>query len=125
MSPARGHALGRLAEEAASDHLVARGFCILGQNVRLGALELDIVACKDDLLLVVEVKARKPGALLGPLASVGKTKRARLLRATAALLRTPPFPLGETTRVRIDVCAVHRDGGSTAVEWFEGAVTGK
>lgn len=120
----RRPALGRVAEEAACDYLVARGFSILARNLRLGPLELDIVA-RDGAgtLAVVEVRARKKGALVGALASIGATKRARLLAAARRLLVDAPFSLEGITFVRIDVVVVHVDGASTGVEHFRGAIT--
>src|SRR5262245_50620554 len=46
---------GRAAEEAACDYLRMSGFTILWRNLRIGALEIDIVAKKDDLAAIVEV----------------------------------------------------------------------
>lgn len=120
----RRPALGRVAEEAACDYLVARGFSILARNLRLGPLELDIVARDGKgTLAIVEVRARKKGALVGALASVGATKRARLLSAARRLLVDAPFSLEGITFVRIDVVIVHVDGASTSVEHFRGAIT--
>lgn len=121
--PRPGKSLGRIAEEAASDHLVARGFHILGRNVRLGPLELDIVARAGDLVALVEVRARAEGALVGALASITREKQRRLLRAAARLLADPPFDLEGVTRVRIDVCAVHVSPTGVAVEHLTGVLT--
>lgn len=119
----RGHALGRVAEEAACDFIVVRGFVILGQNVRLGPLEIDIVARRGELLALVEVRARKARSMVGALASVGPTKRARMLAAAARVLAAPPFPLEGIERVRLDVCIVHVSVDGTSVEYFPAAVT--
>ena len=61
--------------------------------------------------------------LVGALASVGPTKRARLLSAARRLLVEAPFSLDGIAFVRIDVVVVHVDGASTAVEHFRGAIT--
>ena len=119
----RGHALGRAAEQAASDYLVARGFVILGQNVRFGALEIDVVARSGELLALVEVRSRKPGAMVGALASIGPKKQARLVAAAARVLAAPPFPLDGVERVRLDVCIVHLSKGTAAIEHFPAAIT--
>jgi putative endonuclease len=116
-------ALGRVAEEAACDYLVARGFSILARNLRLGPLELDIVAKDAATLAIVEVRARKKGALVGALASVGATKRTRLLSAARRLLVDAPVSLEGITFVRIDVVVVHVEGAVTRVEHFRGAIT--
>jgi putative endonuclease len=114
--------LGRNAETAVADCLFAEGFSILGRNIRLGSLELDIVARKGSLLAVVEVRARRPGALVGAFASVTSTKRARLLRAVQRLWREHLSSLPGIERVRIDVAAVTFVGRQTRIEYAKGAL---
>src|ERR1700689_5487196 len=52
------HALGVNAEEAACDALARDGWVVLARRVRTEAGELDVLADKDGLLAIVEVKAR-------------------------------------------------------------------
>jgi putative endonuclease len=118
-----GHSRGRKAEQAASDYLVACGFVVLGQNVRLGPLEIDLVARRDDLVALVEVRTRRRGSQVGALASIGPVKRKRLLRAAERYLFEPPFPLEGVTRVRLDVCIVHTSSEAVTIEHFPGAIT--
>jgi putative endonuclease len=114
--------LGRNAEIAVADFLFARGFSILERNVRLGSLELDVVARKGPLLAVVEVRSRRPGALVGAFASVTSTKRGRLQRAVRRLWRERLSVLPGIKRVRIDVAAVTFVGGETRIEYAPGAL---
>ncbi len=115
---------GRAAEEAAADKLRANGFRILWQNLRIGALELDLVAKKGDLVVVVEVRARGPGSFEKPLASVSRTKRRTLLRAVRALWKGRISKMPEVKRVRIDVAAITRnEDGTLGIEWIAGAFT--
>lgn len=118
---ARGAERGKQAEAVVADYLVARDFRILGSNVRLGPLELDIVAQRGDLVAVVEVRTRGPGALQGPFESVSPTKRARLRRAIARLWRERLATMPEVQRVRIDVAAVTFEEGQARVEYVEDA----
>ena len=123
-STKRRHALGREAEQLAAEHLVANGFRLLWRNLRIGALEIDIVAAKGDLVVVVEVRARGPGSFEKPLASISRTKRKTLLRAVRALWKGRLAKMSDVQRVRIDVAAVTRDaGGATSLEWIAGAFT--
>ena len=46
------------------DFLRAQGLVIVGQNLRLGYLELDVVAVEGRVVVVVEVRARSEGATL-------------------------------------------------------------
>jgi putative endonuclease len=119
----RAHDLGRQAEVAVADYLFARGFAVLARNVRLGALELDVVARCGRLVVVVEVRTRKPGALVGPFESITRAKRARLLRATDRLWSRRLAALRDVDRVRLDAAAVTFEGGRTRVEYVEGAIS--
>lgn len=104
--------------------LEARGFHVLWRNLRIGALELDIVASKDDLAVIVEVRARAMGALVGPLSSISLTKRRALLRASRGLWRGRLSKMSDVVRVRIDVAAVTYDAtGTPTLEWVFGAIT--
>lgn len=51
-------AIGRAAEDAAATFLLAKGFQVLSQNWRTRWCEIDIVACKGQKILFVEVKYR-------------------------------------------------------------------
>ena len=115
--------IGALAEDLVARHLEAQGFVILQRNLRLGHREIDIVARKEDLCVMCEVRTRGPGAFEGPLASVDAKKRAKLIRAAQRLWRerwandpTPP-------RLRFDVVGVRVDATGTHVEHVPGAFT--
>lgn len=117
------NARGREAEQLALEHLLAQGFRLLWQNLRLGALELDLVAQKDDLVVVVEVRSRGPRSLEKALASISPAKRRTLLRAVDALWRTRLVRMPDVARVRIDVAAVTRSASGSTLEWIAGAIT--
>lgn len=115
---------GREAEAAAAEKLRANGFRILWQNLRIGALELDLVAKKGDLVVVVEVRARGRGAYEKPLASISRTKRRTLLRGVRALWKGRIAKMADVKRMRIDVAAVTREeSGALTIEWIAGAFT--
>jgi putative endonuclease len=118
------HQYGREAEVAVVSHVRANGFRILWQNLRLGALELDLVAARGDLVIVVEVRARGSGSFEKPLASISHTKRRAILRGVRALWKGRLSKMPEVKRVRIDVASVTRDAsGWMAIEWIAGAFT--
>ena len=115
---------GQQAEIAVADYLVASGYRVLARNLRLGALELDVVAQKGDVVAVVEVRTRGPGSLAGPFESVTGAKRARLRRAVQRLWRERLSAMKDVRRVRIDVAAVTFEAGCTRVEYVEDALGG-
>ncbi len=116
------HELGSRAELAVADFLFARGFDIMGRNLRLGALELDIVARRRGLVVVTEVRTRGRGALVRAFESVTWAKRARLGRAVERLWRSSLSGMPGVVRVRIDVAAVTFADGVTRLEYVEGAL---
>ncbi len=84
--PAPASARGRLAEAAAGDYLAARGYRVVGRNLRRGRGELDLVAWDGGILVFVEVRGRAPGACALPEETVDPRKRARLVSAAEANL---------------------------------------
>ncbi len=121
--PPERHVRGREAEDAAAEHVRAHGFTILWRNVRIGSLEVDLVAKKDDLAIIVEVRTRGEGSFEKPLASVTREKRRLLLRAARGLWRGRLAKMPELSRVRIDVVGVTRDASGVHIEWIRGAIT--
>ena len=60
MTAAR-QSVGRLGERLAAEHLERLGYRILVRNHRTRFGELDLVACDDERIVFVEVKARRSG----------------------------------------------------------------
>ena len=50
---------GQISEDRAAAYLMARGYTIRDRNWRVGHKEIDIIAQKDGVIAIVEVKARK------------------------------------------------------------------
>lgn len=65
----------------AKAHLIAKGYTIVDENVRLRSGEIDLIARDGASLIFVEVRSRRGTALGSPLESVDYQKRARLIRA--------------------------------------------
>lgn len=77
--------LGDWGEQLVIDRLTAEGWNIRDQKWRLGHLEIDIVAQKDDVLAIVEVKTRAD-AETDALEAITPRKRANMVAAAAAYL---------------------------------------
>jgi len=97
---------GRLAETAAKAALELQGWHILARRLRTSAGEIDLVAEKDGLLAIIEVKAR-PSLVAAALALSGRQK-ARLIAATEIILATHPH--WGTKGVRFDLLLVDGAG---------------
>lgn len=77
---------GRRGEEAAARLLRERGYELLARNWRCGRYELDIVAERDGVLHVVEVKSRRAGSLTPPEAAATQRKFRALSRAARSYM---------------------------------------
>jgi putative endonuclease len=91
--------------------------------VRIGALELDVVARKGSLAVIVEVRTRGPGSFTSALASIDAKKRALLVRAAEGYWLQTLSKVAGVERVRIDVAAVTFEAQESRVEYIESAVT--
>jgi Holliday junction resolvase-like predicted endonuclease len=105
-------AAGDAAEEAAAAALAAAGWQILGRSVRVGRIELDVVAVDPGpppALVVVEVRWRRSRAFGLPEETVDGRKLARLRRGAAALAARGALPDGTALAplpLRLDLIAV-------------------
>jgi putative endonuclease len=102
----RAHARGIDTEAAASAALVRDGWTVHARRVRTEAGEVDLVAEKEGLLAIVEVKARP--TLADAAGAVTPRQRARLIAAAEILLAQHP-EWGEAG-VRFDVMVVDAAG---------------
>jgi putative endonuclease len=114
--------LGQKAEAATRDFLIARGYTILHQNLRVGRLEVDLLVRLGPVVALVEVRTRGPTSFLPALATISRVKQARLLRAADRLWQDRFARQEDVARIRIDVAAVYFEPGSSRVEYIEGAV---
>ena len=80
--------LGRLGERLAAEHLERLGYRILVRNHRTRYGELDLVACDDERIVFVEVKARRSGAGR-PLEKVDWRKQGQVRAMALAWLSEP------------------------------------
>jgi putative endonuclease len=114
--------LGRHAERVVARELQRRGWRIVARNARPAGLrgELDIVALDGAELVIVEVKAGRAGAALGPVSPVemvGPRKRARLRALASAWAREHRAELPRTKGLRIDVVGLRIDAAGRVAEW--------
>ena len=77
---------GRRGEDIAVEYLRGEGFLIAARNWRCGRYEIDIVAQRDGVTHLVEVKTRRAGAMLSPEATITRQKITAMHRAASAYL---------------------------------------
>lgn len=100
------HARGLFAEDAACAALVRDGWTVLARRLRTEAGEIDVVAEREGLLAIVEVKARP--RLADAAAALAPRQRARLLAAADIVLAANPG--WGSSGVRFDVLLVDAAG---------------
>ncbi len=96
----RAAELGVQAEAAMASWYVAQGYEILARNWRIKGGEIDIVAARDDVVVIVEVKARSSARFGTGLDAITPTKLARLHRLGRAFLHEQAL-FGRTIRVDV------------------------
>ena len=106
-------ARGKWAEDLVSRWYEQHGYVIVARNWRCKRGELDVVACKDSVLVVCEVKARASNSFGTPAEAVTPAKQLKVRRATADFrqsLRASSDPVASLVNiartVRFDVACV-------------------
>ena len=69
---------GKEGEQLAADYLIKKGYAIKCKNYRYLKSEIDIIARKDDVLAIVEVRARSNDQII-PIADTITPKKIKLL----------------------------------------------
>ena len=77
---------GQAGESAAEEYLRRKGYRILGRNLRSSLGELDLVAEDGQVLVFVEVKARRTDAFGGAIHAVHHRKQEKLIQLAAQYL---------------------------------------
>jgi putative endonuclease len=113
--------LGVVAEAAAADYFFESGHAVLGRNVRVGRLEIDLIVRDGPVVAIVEVRLRGRGAWVRPFASVDPKKQLRVRRAGESLWQTRFRHDPTLERMRFDIVAVRFVDGRPAIEHLRAA----
>lgn len=108
---------GKRGEEIAADYLSEKGYEILDRNWIFGKEEIDILAQKDGLLVVAEVKTRSGSFFGDPHEFVTMVKRKHLIKAANAYLERKKLDL----EVRFDVIGITINGDKHKINHIEDA----
>ena len=110
--------LGAEGELAAVNYLKDSGYTLLHTRWHCGHLELDIVAVKDDTLVVFEVKTRSTGEFGSPADAVSEKKIRRIVNAADGYVRKFRIDLP----VRFDIISIIKNAdGTLNIEHIEDA----
>jgi putative endonuclease len=111
---------GNVWEARAREHLRDSGLTIIAQGYRCRLGELDLIACDDEQLIIVEVRARARTAFGTAVETVGINKQRRIILATRHFLMR--HPAWVSRRIRFDVIAFDDiDQPAPALTWLKNA----
>jgi len=110
--------LGKTGEKYAQEYLLSKGYKIHHVNWKSGNYELDIIAEKDNILIVAEVKTRSNNFFGNPEEFVSKAKIKRII--TAAHYYVCDHNINMDTR--FDIIGILKScDGNYKIEHFEDA----
>ena len=111
------NALGKAGEDAVAAYLEHNGYVIRDRNWRKNRLELDIVATKDNGLIIVEVKTRSNTEYIKPQDAVNWQKIRRIVIAADAYVKHFRIDVP----VRFDIITAVGDAGAFEIEHIKEA----
>mgnify|MGYP000995699440 CR=1 FL=1 len=104
--------LGKLGEEMAVEFLQKNGYEILETNWTFQKAEVDIIAKKENILAIIEVKTRSSLDFGLPQDFVKPKKIQLLVKAVNEYVVANDLDI----EVRFDIIAVHKEGKTFAIE---------
>lgn len=104
--------LGKLGEELAVEFLLKNGYEILETNWMFQKAEVDIIAKKENILAIIEVKTRSSLDFGLPQDFVKPKKIQLLVKAVNEYVIANNLDV----EVRFDIIAVHKEGKTFAME---------
>ena len=111
------HKLGKLGEELAVKYLVVNGYAILDCNFRYRKAEIDIIAQKDNILAIVEVKLRSGRFYESLEDTISKKKRNLLIMAADEYVQQNDLDL----EVRFDIVVILSEPSGYTIEHYPDA----
>lgn len=114
---AQHNELGKRGEEMAVAHLLATGYEIVARNFIYQKAEVDIIARKDNILAVVEVKTRSTPDFGDPQDFVKKKQINQLVKAIDYFVNEHNLDV----EVRFDIIAIIKNKAGTRLEHLEDA----
>ena len=109
---------GAEGEQLAAKFLIKKGYKIIGRNLKIGGVEIDILAKYGKTVILVEVKTRHSEFFGAPELAVTDFKLKRLSRAAAFYARHQP-----NLPIRLDIIAILKTGtgvGQTRLRHYKG-----
>lgn len=109
--------VGKAAEQHAAEYLKQKGFTIRDMNWQQGQKEIDIVAEKDGILHIVEVRSLSSTSIMQPYQSITIQKQRNLIWAANAYIEKYNLNM----EVRFDIISLVRTSDSIEIEYIPNA----
>lgn len=109
--------LGKKGEEMAIAFLVKKGFKIKESNWKFRKEEIDIIAEKDNLIVIIEVKTRSHDLFETPESAVNRKKQKFLINAADEYIKSKNILL----EARFDIISIIHNPKFTKIEHIEDA----
>ncbi|WP_026727128.1 YraN family protein [Flavobacterium denitrificans] len=108
--------LGKLGEDLAVSYLEENGYEILERNFVIQKAEIDIIALKESILAIVEVKTRSSLDFGSPQDFVKQKKIQLLIKAVNAYINDREMDFNDDLNIRFDIIAIHKTEETFAIE---------
>lgn len=108
---------GKEAENFAAKYLIQKGYKILAQNYFFRKAEIDIIAQKENEIIIVEVKSRTSNYFTEPEFAVNTKKKRLLVFAADDFIQKNNF----NSDVRFDILALLKNNESWSIKHIENA----
>ena len=109
--------LGKQGEKLAADFLAKKGYEIVAQNFRYQKAEVDIIARKENILAVIEVKTRSTPDFGDPQNFLKQKQINLLVKAIDHFVNEHQLDVD----VRFDIVAIIKNKAGTRIEHLEDA----
>lgn len=109
---AQHNQLGKKGEQLAVDFLIDNGYTIKERNYRFGKAEVDIIAKKDNILTIVEVKTRSSSDFGLPQEFVKPKQIQQLVKVVDDYVLKNELDV----EVRFDIIAIVKTGTDFSIE---------
>lgn len=114
---AQHNELGKKGEQLAVDFLIENNYSIVERNYRFEKAEVDIIAKKEDILAIVEVKTRSTTDFGNPQDFVKPKQIKNLVKAVNEYVTINDL----NAEVRFDIIAIVKEKGNFNIEHLENA----
>lgn len=114
---AQHNELGKKGEQLAVDYLVKNNYDIIERNYRFDKAEVDIIALKNQILAIIEVKTRSSSDFGNPQDFVKPKQIQRLVKAVDEYVIENDLDV----EIRFDIIAIVKKGTTYDIEHLENA----